>query len=498
MEASRPIDSDIVSLLRLESEADCRRSSLEYRFSCIERKKTLDPFLVMDTDFSGAKLALLDLAKRVNLDHSKPNLRFIKLMPCHIRDRNLKRQRDEVQKKKGSFETQCAWSPDEVSPKSSTVKLNIDTLLDALILKFQEARSYKLKDMSSERLPGTFTASECISTPLNLDLNALSDKDLVDYCTKSKLASLGLQSYLAECSQEKAEAISKILTPFIPNLVLHQFGNYVIQRVTLKELGFGQAVADHCLDRFEILIHNEFGSRVLQCLIESIPAFYTKALDYFSNNLDQGLQSMPATHLVVSCIKNARNPSDSNFVPQWLAEYPKLFWNKAFQRVLSMHIQTCSMTDLDDIFHIAKIDSKLSVLLNSKMTTFFLVNMLLRKHEPTTKAFLTALNNQPSIIFDTKCWKLFLAKLWEESNSDVTSRFALALTNLDQKLIRNFWKRPPVFYFYVYVTLRSLQVTEMPLVDDFLKRQEVSRLISGLAYSSIYKHQASQKITRAP
>ena len=436
------------------------------------------------SEFSGPKREMLRMVKRTALHHLESNLKIRRQRPCGLNEGLLPVCQPQTKKRGCSIESINIEIPTEASLKNKTnllPNLNIEYLLSLLKGQFDHVRSLKLSETNTDRVPGTLTDLDCIKTAANLDLETLTKTELLNICTQSKEVSLGFQGYLAECSEEDAHLVASRVVPLIPSLIEHQFGNYVIQRLALRISDFDNSVAEYCLLKFETLIHNEFASRVLQCLIESRSSFRQEAMNYFTRSLDSGISSIPATHLVVACIKNTKVHSDLEFIPNWLQRNPSLTWNKCFQKILTAYIEPCTQPELDEIFRLSNLEKKPFNFLNCKMTTYFLTNMLLKNHQKSIDLLILLLSRQPTALFDTKCYKLLLIKLWEEGKSEVVSKLALALTNLGKLQLKNLWRKSPVFYFYVYTTLATIQIAEMPLlINNFLSRKDLTRPLSGL------------------
>ena len=475
MEASRPIDRDIIDLNRPSTEADCSRSSLEYRFPCLKRETIPTPLLPPDAEFSGSKQAMLNVLRKDNLDHSMLNLRFTLNRHGEAVVINPQVGMIESPKRGFSFETEILGTANTTtknSPKSS-IFFSLELLLDLVTANLDQSKVLSTKQQTSDHVPGAFSGPEKANIPVGLELKKQPKMLLFKLSTESKEVSLGFQEHITDCSPEELESIALKLIDQIPGLIIHQFGNYVIQRLAVRNQVFQKAVVNHCIANFKKLMLNEYASRVLQCLIETEPCFYCEALPYFTKNLEKVLDNQPATHLVISCIKNFKNKSDLRFVPESILKNPKIFWKKGFQRILATYVQICSSSELDEIFEISKVRSKLNVFLGCKTTTYFLANMLLRQHKSTCDLVLDCLSKHPGQLLDTKCWKLLMTKLWEEGSSEITRRVTTTLVNMESRPILDLQRRFGHFNFYIYITLKSLVASELPLFDHYSQRKEL-------------------------
>ena len=485
MEASRPIDSDINMVYKLKSGTMCLGDNLEYRYPYSLRYF----YALRLLKISDSKLEMLEISKHASLCHDESNLRFTRLRTCNQNkiltqgiNKNLKRGSNSYAAT--NLRTIEVGTPEKTKLMPPKVNLNIDLILKFLKSQFDHVNHLSIKEPAIEHVPGTFAINESPINSSDLNLNTISDSSLFDLCCKDKSISLGLQCHLSQCSEEEAMQAACRLLPMTASLITDQLGNYVIQRLICRLPHFEQSVADYCINNFSALIHNAYASRVMQCLTESRPRFNRKLLVYFSKYLKKGITSTPAIHVVISCIKKSKGQEGLLLLPKWLKDHPRVFWHKGFQKVLSAYILICSRADLDEIFNLTMVKIKLYEYLDSKTIVYFFTNMLLRSHEPTEKLLLTYLAKHPGLTFQSKCWRLLIANLWEDTTSEATKRVATALANIDSRQITNLMRDAPTFASYLYTTIRSLHVAGMPDIDMFMARYDLSRSILDAAIDS--------------
>ena len=476
MEASRPIEGVCLPM----SDASCIRirSSLDHRYHFPKWCPGLEPLL----QISDSKLEMLEMTMKVTLHHEQSNLKFTKHIACSLKKvQPLRRCHD--QKKRGwSYETGILEITEGETPKKTKLKsefnLNIGQILNFLKSRFDHVSSLNIKEPTKEYVPGTFTEKESIKLLSSFNLVKLSAKELISLSIKSKTESLSFQGHLAQCSETDINSIARLMAPAISTLIDDRLGNYVIQRLTSRCAAFEQLVVDYCSINFDALMHDEYASRVMQCLIESRSGFAEVVSNYFNKYLDRGLQSTPAIHLVVACIKNNKDRKNLSFVTKWLSSQQRLFWDKGFQKILSAYILVCSSDQLDGLFRITLLDNKIHKILGCKVAAYFLSNMLLRNHQPTGDLLIDFLCKHPRTLFRTKCWRLLIGSLWETGTSEMTRRVSLALANLESRQITKIRCQAAVLHLYVYITLRSLHVAEIPLITQFLSRPDLADILT--------------------
>ena len=487
MEAFTQIETDARGRQWFNLKADCTRSGLGLLYPDLKGVSELNPSNPKTSKISGSNQEMLGMIQGAWLNHQEVNLKFkIQKIPS-TNTPTVPRSPKEKLTKNQYFDAQTNVTSIEGSPKKrqvSNTEFDVERLMELLKDQIDQVKSFTLRKTPSTCIPGTFLASGCVKIPSNLNPESLTDKDLFSLCTESKEVALGFQGYLAECSEAEARHIANNMASLIPQLASHQFGNYAIQRLALRDSEFEKALVSYCTLNFRELIHNEFASRVVQSLIESRPSFHRQALTYFSNNLDKGIETIPSTHLVVACVKSAKESQSLNFVAKWLRRYNKLIWNKCFQKVLSAYIQICSQSELNEIYVLSKVENKLPIFLNCKMSTYFMANMLMRNHEPTIVLLFDMLNRHPRGLFESKCWRVLLAKLWDEGKSEIVIRLALALASLGKSQIKNLKRSPSVLYFYMYITLKSMQIAGLTQIDDFVRRKDLLNMITNLISTS--------------
>ena len=136
----------------------------------------------------------------------------------------------------------------------------IDLLLSSLKEMFQQDKRYALKTIRTQKLSGILVKGEA-----NLEIREnlltfgdliVTDGALVQWSIASKESSMELQQYLGECSLTEAKAIGTRLMPHLENLLVHCFGNYILQRLIFKDV-ITRGKIDTCCRKHFVFLSQE-------------------------------------------------------------------------------------------------------------------------------------------------------------------------------------------------------------------------------------------------
>lgn len=211
-------------------------------------------------------------------------------------------------------------SPNSVSPHLNNLHLKIS--LEDLNLIFELLKSLlhakkllKEKPSREAAIPGTYLLDDQQVSEAELAKIKRADADRIfEISTLSKESSMSIQWYISECSQEELAALADKVKLRLPELIVHKFGSFVIQRLLIH---FDQAYAmvEHfCMLKFDDLIKNEYSSRVIQLLIEKSKSFCNFSLSIFKRNIEKAIGTSSACHLLVACLKNCGDSNDGSFI----------------------------------------------------------------------------------------------------------------------------------------------------------------------------------------
>lgn len=423
----------------------------------------------------GAFEEMLQSARLASLNHSAENVVIIALKPRPSNNEN-----DHILIVESNYPHLQAIDASSRLGGSyvSDTFVSVDILLSNLSEVLRGHRNFFNKNtLESNFVPVKACHELTDSTPTNkkfcFDAMNLDGQSLLDACTASKIGSLNIQEYLGTCSNLEADLIGKLLADFVPLLAQHPMGSYVAQRLAFRSAYFEAVLTKFCLREFQVLIHNEYSSRVIQVLIENYKKFRHAAAKLVKANLEECLGSSQAIHIVQACLQNSTAGFDQAFVLQWLLERPQCMWRKGYQKILVNQIKNCSDEYLDSIFYCLKVKENLAEFLQYKLLSFLLAALVLRNHIPTRNAILKAFKRHTSFLLSRKCVKFFFMQLWRDPLSKVAKEIGETLTAIPPSSLTRVFRFPLNGFFYLYMTIKTLQQTNSPTLKTFLVRQDL-------------------------
>ena len=424
--------------------------------------------------FSASMLQMLVQSRKAELDHSASNLSFkFRFKSDSIDDATPVHQHMPY-----TLSIACyrADAPDDLTPD-----FDIDRMLESLQSHFEHLAYFDLKSYSCKRPTPAYTGPEALSERPNGYFSNLCDQNLLKCCIDSKQISIEFQDHLKKCLASEVHQVSIKLSPFIKELITHQFGNYVIQRLAIRDLDFQRKLATFCHQSLSEIINDEFASRVIQSLIEHSPKFRLQLQHTVAHQPNMILSSNPAVHAVSTCIRNAENSSESAYVLDWLRHDPNLFWNKGFQKLLTHFVIYCSEKQLDETYSEIKIENFIESYMKVKLLAYLLINLVQRNHGPTIEALKKALKRDPAFALTTLCFKLMVAKSWEDQNSSSTQVLSEILISLGKNHTKRLWSNSKVMgCFYIYITIKTLRTNKAASLMAFIRREDIARQLKTM------------------
>ena len=147
------------------------------------------------------------------------------------------------------------------APDYLTTDFDIDRMLESLRSHFEHLACFDLKSYSCKKPTPSYTGPEALSERPTGYFSNLCDQNLLKCCIDSKQISIEFQDHLKKCPASEIHQVSIKLSPFMKELVTHQFGNYVIQRLAIRDLDFQRKLATFCHQSLSEIINDEFASR---------------------------------------------------------------------------------------------------------------------------------------------------------------------------------------------------------------------------------------------
>lgn len=222
------------------------------------------------------------------------------------------------------------------------------------------------------------------ASKFGVGLESLSDRALFEMCIKSKAVSYELQSFIENCQEIWIPALAKRIIKWIPSLLKHPFGNYVVQRLLLRSEYVRKATSQHCLQNLKEYAVNEFSSRVMQALAETDIFFRREIIQCATRHFVEFSQNISATLLVCACIRVSGGSSELDRLVEVVLYYfakPADPNGYLLRHVVAL-VRVCPLNALVRIFGILKNQSLQDSILRCKKRLMVLVALLNRNFEP--------------------------------------------------------------------------------------------------------------------
>ena len=141
------------------------------------------------------------------------------------------------------------------------------------------------------------------------------------------------------------------------------------------------------------------------------------------------------------------------------------------------------MAQLEELFHLLKMERHIRVYLNSRFLTYLLAVMLQRCLRVAEVTFYSIGRKSLTYLFDTKCFRLLMFKMLEAPQSAGLVRFSQMLFSTGLAQLEHLQASQQTFAFYLYVILSCFKASdpsklkiclETPGLFDSLGKHRVS------------------------
>ena len=482
-----PVSNDGVALSTFKSQATPKPWNQPY--NCIEASLFGESGLAARSIKSSKAAEIYRFQENIYLNHQKQNLVFRKHKVC----RKFTMKSSTEFKKNGVSSGTCLPHsyevPGELSPfsKKGATNQKIDiqqlhNLLEAYLIKDGLLKEKFLKETS---FPGTFLFEDINTKILSNKIKDFNADEIFSLATESKESSLSLQAYISDCDVNDLERVIAKIKYFIPMLMNHCFGNFVVQRLVVKSETIFKQVECMAKEKFEEFIMDEFSSRVLQLLIEKSEVFCKFALNYFKRNIKKSISCNSSCHLILACIRNAQDVSSIEFVHDYLRRNPRYMGNKFYHRILITYLQTASDSQVNRLAYTLGSHYSLCQILNKKACSNMLL-ILIQRGEPTTlESVNLLLKNDVARLLETKYFLLVIQKLSQSQDSKFLSDAFDILSKIKKSEVQYLFHSEKAMYQYLFVVMLCCNRDFDSNLDCFLERPEIKIQISKIMNSSI-------------
>ena len=358
----------------------------------------------------------------------------------------------------------------------------LNSLLEVYLIKYSLLKEKRLKETA---FPGIFQFED-FKNQMHLNkIKEANPHEVFSLATDSKESSLLFQAYISDCNPEDLQHIIDKLKYFIDLLMSHCFGNFVVQRLVVKSQTIFEHVECIAKENFKEYMKNEFSSRVLQLLIEKSETFSKFALNYFRRSIKKSLSCNSSCHLILACIKNAKDISSIEFVHEYLRKTPSYMGNKYYQRILITYLQTASASQVNGFAYTLGAHDSVCQILNRKACSHMLL-VLIQRGDPTTiQSVHKLLKYDASRLLKTKYFLFIIQKLSQSQESEFLNKVFNILTKLKTGMIHRLSLQESTIRQYLYVVMSCCNSELESSLDCFLQRPEIMIQTSQILESFI-------------
>lgn len=300
-----------------------------------------------------------------------------------------------------------------------------------------------------------------------------SSEKVLRCCIDSKEDSLSLQQQLMQYPQDIIKHICQVLEPHILELLTHQYGSYILQRLASRDSDIAEKIIKCCKGNLISIMHNNYGSRVLEHMLKLDTGFRRYLGKFFTDLPEVGIKSKPFTHVVVACIRYSTENSELGFVVRILKSHPGLIWRKRFLKILVNYSQLCTCDQLDELFNRAMVESYLISYLNIKVGAILIATIVVRGHLKTVYAIQAAIRTKASCLLMANSFTLLISNLFEKPGIVAAQKIRESLALLDISQIRTLQTSSQSRQSYFDLTLRVLEASKSSRLNNFLSREDI-------------------------
>ena len=213
------------------------------------------------------------------------------------------------------------------------------------------------------------------------ELEELSADQIIEFSTRDKYVSLAFQRYLYTVWMKPVPTFTAVITKHLEVLATHQYGNYVLQVLSLRDLKIRNLVEDACRKNFLQWLGNEFSSRLLQHLLELSPSFQWFVSTQFSLKFELCRQDLSSLFVTVALIKSARDPGMLLFLDTFLQQkIQAALDNRFMRRLIVFYCEKAPENTLDLVFHEMVALFSQEKILRERTLVSILQGIMSRKH----------------------------------------------------------------------------------------------------------------------
>lgn len=319
------------------------------------------------------------------------------------------------------------------------------------------------------------------SWPAHQNFERMNKLEFREHFLNSKKEALDLERVFKTVMVDDQVNLKNIICSDLEFLMLHKFGNYIVQKVIPLDSGIMLKAIQICRDKFDTYAVNEYSSRIMQCLVEKSAEFRLFTLKRFKARPGLWLKSIAALFVLSTCIKKAEMVSDFDFVKEILFKNKQqgLYASKYMKRALVSLVESCPDSELSTLFQELDIRKNILKILEDKYMTYLMVAFMRRSFMTCIMIVGEAITGKLKDLLQCSYFKLLINKLLSVGSPQAlaginTSLRRISLQNL--KTLSSRGNNATNFYYYLFMTLSTFKKTDLRGLRDFLSYLTDSQL----------------------
>jgi len=298
-----------------------------------------------------------------------------------------------------------------------------------------ETRDGSEKGKKIKREKRTVDEVLCEDPMAEEEISGLSDKEIVHLAIGERSKALKLQRLAREGSEAVVERIVQAVLPKVDRLIKDPLGNYLLQQLLPRSAKLLGALENIPVENLYSLSSHEFGSRVLQLLVQLSSKFHGIATSAVSSQLHIFTRDFSSVFFISSLLKCAPEDSHREFVPLALENDPSWLNNKYFKRVLATYLELASQSNLQRIFDLVLSYTDADTLLQDKYLSMIVLSFLHRNFNPVLETLKSVIISNPESFLCAKHTQYVLSQLSRTESSQLA-----ALMEQLRSLPHNSWR----------------------------------------------------------
>mgnify|MGYP000399710511 CR=1 FL=1 len=244
----------------------------------------------------------------------------------------------------------------------------------------------------------------------NLDFDILNDETLLEIITKDKNTALAFQLFIKVAWHGQFASVTRCVLNNLDLLTIDPLGNYFLQVLVSMDLEIMKRLVHYCQENFGRLKDNEFGSRVMQCLIQHSNSFRQFTLSVYNQFPHWATSTMPAVFISANTLTYCEYEHQYQFALYLLGRSKVGCASKYLKRLIVSLLSVCSDQNLHQIYSTFELNKGLQWICKDRYLVFILLGFLKRNFhlaiELVTKTVASNLRN----LSRTRFFKLLVGK----------------------------------------------------------------------------------------